>query len=165
MTEWESPDCPPDLAEQFWSNVLAYESADETTHFRQLTAQGIDLPAPADLTDEELTRKLWEVIHALARLNVFMSQTDHWNDGELYEHLWHHTLHELTMDLPPNSGWIHHIDFLSTGSDEDNHLYLRYYADDEWREQWQRDFPGEERPHHVDPPYNRDSRLPQPADD
>lgn len=160
MTTWENPDTPPEIAEQFWSNVLAYESAEQTTHFRQLTAQGIELPAPEDLSDEQLTAKLWEVIHALARINVYLSRTDHWSDRELYEHMWQETLHEITMDLPLDSGWIHHIDFLSTGSDEDNYLYLKYYADDEWREQWRKDFPDDDIPPHVDPPYDRDRELP-----
>jgi hypothetical protein len=162
MTEWESPDCPPEIAEQFWSNVLAFESAEETCHFIQLEEQGIALPPPEALTDEELTKKLWEVIHVLARMNVFLSQTDHWSDRELYEHMWHETLREITMELPPDSGWTHHIDFLSSGSDEDNELYLKYYADEEWREHWRRDFPDDVIPPHVDPPYDRDCKLPKP---
>jgi hypothetical protein len=162
MTEWESPDCPPEIAEKFWSHVLAYESAEETCHFIQLEERGIALPAPEELDDAALTEKLWEVIHALAGMNVFLSQTDHWSDRELYEHLWHETLREITMDLPPDSGWTHHIDFLSTGSDEDNELYLKYYADEEWRDQWRRDFPSDTIPPHVDPPHDRDSKLPKP---
>jgi hypothetical protein len=161
MTDWESDDCPPELAEQFWSNVLAYESAKRTCHFMQLEERGIALPAPEELDDAELTAKLWEVIHALAGMNVFLSQTDHWSDRELYKHMWHETLREITMDLPPSSGWTHHIDFLSSGSDEDNELHLKYYADEEWREQWRRDFPNDVIPPHVDPPYDRDSKLPK----
>lgn len=161
MTEWESFDCPPEISEQFWANVLKYESADTTCHFIQLEDRGITLPPPEDLDDDSLTAKLWEVIRALAQMNVFLSQTDHWSDRELYEHMWHETLREITMDLPPNSGWTHHIDFLSSGSDEDNYLYLKFYADDEWREQWHKDWPEHEIPPHVDPPYDRDSKLPQ----
>ncbi len=41
-----------------------------------------------------------------------MSQTNHWSDRELYEHLWYETLHEITMDLPLGAGWACHIDFL-----------------------------------------------------
>ncbi len=161
MTAWENPDTPPGIAEQFWGNVLAYESAGETCHFNQLTEQGIDLPAPEELADTALTAKLWEVIHGLAKRNVFLSTTNHWSDRELYEKLWHDTLHEITADFPPNSGWNCHIDFLSGGSDEDNNLYLKYYADEEWREQWRRDFPNDVIPPHVDPPYDRDSKLPK----
>src|SRR6187401_1883269 len=79
MTSWENPDTPPKIAEQFWENVLAYESAEQTTHYRQLVEHGIDLPAPDDLPDDELTTKLWEVIHALARMNVFLNTTNQWS--------------------------------------------------------------------------------------
>jgi hypothetical protein len=164
MTSWENPDTPPEIAEHFWSNVLDYESADETTHYRQLVAQGVELPAPDELSDEALTAKLWEVIRALARINVFMSQTDHWSDRELYEHLWSETLHEITMDFPPGSGWNCHIDFLSSGSDEDNELYLKYYADEEWRAKWHEDFPDDAIPPHADLPYDRDRHLPKSSD-
>jgi hypothetical protein len=30
MTTQENPDMPPELAESFWGNVLAFESAEET---------------------------------------------------------------------------------------------------------------------------------------
>jgi hypothetical protein len=161
MTTWESPDMPPGLAESFWSNVLAYESAEETCHFIQLEEMGVKLPEPNSLSDDAVTATLWEVIHALASMDVFLSQTDHWNDRELYEHLWNDTLREVSVKVPPGSGWTHHIDFLSTGSEEDNLLYLKYYADEEWREQWRKDFPDDLIPDHVDPPYERDSKLPQ----
>lgn len=161
MTEWESTDCPPELAEAFWGNVLAYESAEQTCHFIQLEKRGIRLPATDELDDDALTAKLWEVIHALAAMNVFLSQTDHWSDRELYDHLWNETLREITVDMPPGSGWNCHIDFLSTGSDEDNELYLKYYADEDYRERWHRDWPNDVIPPHVDPPYERDGKLPK----
>jgi hypothetical protein len=160
MTEWESHDCPPDIAEAFWGNVLAYESAKTTCHFLQLEERGVELPQPEELDDAQLTAKLWEVIHALAGMNVFLSHTDHWSDREPYEHMWNETLRQVTMELPPSS-WTCHIDFLSSGSDEDNELYLKYYADDEWREQWRRDFPKDVVPPHVDPLYDRDNKLPK----
>ena len=171
MTTWESEDCPPNIAEQFWSNVLAYESAAQTCHFLQLEERGIELPAPEDLSDDEqLTAKLWEVIHALASMNVFLSQTDHWSDRKLYDAIWHDTLREITMDLPPDSGWTHHIDFLSSGSDEDNELYLKYYADEEWGAVAQglpeRRDPAPRRPtlrSRPPPPQSRRRMMPRPA--
>lgn len=161
MTEWESADAPPELVEQFWGNVLAFESAGETTHSKQLEDLGVALPPPDTLDDEQLSAKLWEVIHALASVSVFLSQTDHLSDRELYEHLWSDALREVTTDFPPDSGWRCHLDILGSGSDEDNELYLKYYADDESREHWQKDFPNETIPPHVDPPYDRDRTLPQ----
>jgi hypothetical protein len=161
MVSWEDPDAPAEIHEVFWGSVLDWEQAADTCHFYQLEDAGVLLPSPEELDDADLSAKLWEVIHALARMNVFLSQTDHWSDRELYEHLWHDTLREITMDLPPGSGWNCHIDFLSTGSDEDNHLYLKHYADEEYRECWGRDFPNDAMPPHEDPQYDRDSKLPK----
>ena len=58
-----------------------------------------------------------------------------------------------------NSAW--HIQLLSSGSDEDNYLYLKYYADDDWRRQWHKDFPSDPIPEHEELPYDRDRLLPK----
>jgi hypothetical protein len=127
-----------------------------------LESAGVSLPPPDSLNDEELTIKLWEVIHKLALLQVFIEQTDHLSDRELYKHLWTDSLREETKALPldANSAW--HIQLLSGGSEEDNQLYLKYYADDVWRQQWHQDFPKDPIPAHEDPPYDRDRLLPKP---
>lgn len=163
MTDWESPDCPPRLAEQFWNNVLAFETAKKTCHFIQLKESGIALP-PDELNDAEVHDKLWQIIHTLAARNTFFTDTNHLSDRELYEHLWDETLREVTVDLPPDSGWTHHIDLVSSGSDEDNELYLKHYADEDYREFWRKDFPDDVIPPHVDPPHDRDRHLPQPPE-
>src|SRR5947209_7646795 len=72
MSTWTSETLSPDLEEQFWENVLASESAPDTTHFQELEAVGIELPAPETMSDEELTAKLWEMIHGLAGIRVFL---------------------------------------------------------------------------------------------
>jgi hypothetical protein len=81
---WMSDDCPPEVAAEFWQSVAAYEQAPLTTHFRQLEESGVELPALESLDDRRLAVKLWEVVEALARLRVFLSQTDHLSDRELY---------------------------------------------------------------------------------
>jgi hypothetical protein len=66
-------------------------------------------------------------------------------------------------DLPPDSGWNSHIDVSACDEENDGREnYLRYYASEEDRKQWAEDFPDEEIPAHVDPPYDRDCRLPRP---
>ena len=52
-----------------------------------------------------------------------------------------------------------------SGSDEDNELYLKYYADEDYRQRWHKDWPNDVIPPHVDPPYNRDSKLPKSSDE
>ena len=50
---------------------------------------------------------------------------------------------------------------VSSGSDEDIDIWLTYYADDDSRAQWRRDFPDAEIPERKTPPYDRDRLLPQ----
>jgi len=156
------PDAPPEIEEAFLRNIVAYESAPMTTHFARLEQAGVQLPSPDELDDAALTAKLWEVIHGLARIDAFLGSTDHLSDRDLYAHLWHDSLRETEPTFPPGSGWVWHLDIIGSGSDEDNDLYLRYYADEQTREHWRRDFPESAVPPHEDPPFQRDKLLPRP---
>jgi len=164
MKVGEPNDCPPEMEEAFWKHVVDYEEAPWSTHFQQLESAGVSLPTPDSLDDEQLTAKLWEVIHKLALLRVFIEQTDHLSDRELYTHLWTDSLREETKAMPMTSNSAWHIQLLSGGSDEDNELYLKYYADKAWRRDWHKSFPKDPIPAHEDPPYDRDRRLPKPDD-
>ncbi len=161
MIAGEPDECPPDLAEQFWEHVVAYEKAPWTTHFQQLQEAGMELPAPEALDDREVTAKLWELIHRLAFMRVFLSQTDHLSDRELYMRLWSEDLREETKALPYDENSACHIDLVGSGSEEDTYLYLKYYADEDFRRQFLDDYPEDPMPDHEDPPYDRDRCLPQ----
>jgi hypothetical protein len=155
-------DCPAEAEEAFWKQVVNYEEAPWTTNFHQLESAGVSLPPPDSLKDEELTAKLWEVIHKLALLRVFIEDTNHLSDRELYTHLWTDSLREETQALPLAANYACHLQMLGSGSEEDNRLYLKYYADDASRRHWQEDFPDDPIPDHEDPPYDRDRVLPKP---
>lgn len=151
---------PEEVEESFWKYVVDYEEAPWTTNFQQLENAGVSLPAPESLTDEELTAKLWEIIQKLALLRVFISQTDHLSDRELYTHLWTDSLREETKAMGMAGGaW--HIELLGSYSEEDMRLFLKYYADDDFRRQWHKDWPKDPIPPHEDPPYDRDRLLPK----
>ena len=162
MEMGEMDDCPAEIEESFWKHVVDYEEAPLTTNFQQLEEAGVSLPVPDSLNDEELTAKLWEVIHKLALLRVFIEQTDHLSDRELYTHLWTDSLREETPMVPPNANSAWHIQMLGGCSEEDNRLYLKYYADEASRQQWHKDFPDDPLPAHEDLPYDRDRLLPKP---
>jgi hypothetical protein len=155
-------DYPVETEEAFWKYVVDYEEAPWTTNFQQLENAGVSLPAPDSLKDEELTAKLWEIIQKLALLHVFIEQTDHLSDRELYTHLWTDSLREETKALPLAAGSAHHIQLLGSCSEEDMVLYLKYYADDDFRRHWHKDWPKDPIPKHEDPPYDRDRLLPKP---
>jgi hypothetical protein len=158
---WESEEFSPEARVQFWMSVAAYEQAPSTTHFQLLGESGIELPAPESMNDQRLATKLWEVIKGLARLRVFLSQTDHMSDRELYESLWRDVLREAIKDLPLGAASAWHIDLAGSGSAEDTNLYLKYYAGEDIRRQWVADFPDDEMPDHEKPPFDRDRHLPQ----
>jgi hypothetical protein len=162
MVEGEMEDTPPEVAEQFWEQVVAYEKAPWTTHFKQLEEAGIQLPAPETLDDEQLNKKLWEVIRSLALLRVFLDETDHLSDRELYTKLWSDMLREEVKAMPLDEDGAYHLSPLGGCSEEDIQLQMKYYADEEWRRRWQEDFPDFVMPEHEDPPYDRDRSLPQP---
>jgi hypothetical protein len=156
-----SEERPPETAAQFRLSVAAYEQAPWTTHFQELVDAGIELLAPESMDDEQLAAKLSEVIEALAGMRVFLSQTDHLSDRELYTLLWSDTLQESVKDMPLDESSAWHIDLLSGDGEEDTRLYMKYYADEETRQRWLADFPDDEVPPHEEPPFNRDRHLPR----
>jgi hypothetical protein len=162
MAEGGMEETPPEIEEGFWQHVVDYEKAPWTTNLKQLEAAGIELPPPETLNDEQLSKKLWEVIHGLALLRVFLDETDHLSDRELYTELWSDMLREEVKAMPPDAEGAWHLSPLGGCSEEDIQLQMKYYADEEWRRQFQEDFPDFVMPEHEDPPYDRDRFLPQP---
>ena len=150
------------MSEQFKENIAAFEQAQWGQLFDVLTESGVQLPSPLDLNDTEITRKLWEVIDALALIGVQLENTNHLSDCELYEVLWEDCLREETVFQSPNLNMVCHLDIIGSGSDEDIRTFLKYYADENERSDWAKDFPGEEMPSREKQPYDRDRKLPTP---
>jgi hypothetical protein len=97
----------------------------------------------------------------MAGLGAYLLHTNHLSDRKLYEYLYNDGLREEAVLFPENPSYAYIIDLTGSGSEEDNLLYLKYYADEEHRKQWAHDWPDDPMPPHEDPPFNRDSSLPQ----
>ena len=162
MFTMESEDTPPDVAEQFWRNVVEYESAELITDRGKLARDGLVLPPPAEVAEDDLPALLAEMFERLAKRRTYVYHTDHVGDGELYEKLWRETLNEEHPDVEygTHGGWF--IDILGGCSQEDIYLSHKYYADEEERRDWMERWPEDEMPEHEDPPYDRDRHLPRP---
>lgn len=160
MVVYESENLGPGLQEQFWQQVVEFETAGTTDLVKELKAVGVDLPDPDSLNDEALHSALWATIEALGRMRVYLDQTDHLSDRELYTLLWRDLLPEemAALDVDGGSAW--HIDILGGWSEEDTALYLKYYADETTRQHWRSEFPDYDSADHADPPYDRDRHLP-----
>jgi hypothetical protein len=144
-------DFDEEMRESFLRHVLAFEDEPETTIRAQFAAHGYDAP-----------HDLWTLIGRLAKLNIVVERTDHLDNAGLCEFLL--GLLDEPLHLLNNPETIMHIDLIGSGSDEDNAVFLRYYASDEERESWMRQFPGEALPPRERPPHDRDRLLPTAED-
>jgi hypothetical protein len=158
----DSGDCSTEVREQYQKNVDAFEQAKWSQPFQVLVESGISLLPSGELSDAELNAKLWEVINALALMGVYLEHTDHLNDRELYILLLDDILLEEMVFQSGEMNLACHIDLIGSGSDEDNYIYLKYYADEDDRTLWIEEFPDEPVPSRERPPFDRDCRLPKP---
>lgn len=146
----DEDDCP-------LCSLFGLDAANETTLWDTLSSSGITLPTPQELDDVSLGKKLWEVIEAMALAGAYLDHTDHLSDRDLYTWLWSDCLREPT-ELLPESGFVL-ISPIGGCSEEDDQIYLRYYADEEVRKLRAREY-DEPLPPRENPPFDRDRRLP-----
>jgi len=152
---------PADMEEEFLRHVLEYESAEPISLLRLLENSGLEVPPPDQLSDEGLAIKLKEIVDRMASMGSYLLHTNHLSDRALYEYLYHDGLREEAVLFPENPSYAYMIDLTGSGSEEDNQVYLKYYADEKYRRQWANDWPDDPLPQHEDPPFDRDRFLPQ----
>ncbi|MEP6920402.1 MAG: hypothetical protein ABI967_04690 [bacterium] len=152
---------PGDLEEEFLRRVLDYEKAQPITLLQLLSNAGLIVPSPDDLDDGDLTVKLWEIIERLSSIGAYILNTNHVSDRQLYEYLYKDAMREEATLFPENPTFGFMIDLTGSGSDEDTQLFLKYYASDDYRERWARDWPEDSMPKREDAPFDRDSRMPR----
>lgn len=160
-TFYKAEDIPAAIEEQFLKQVLDYETAGTTTPFKKLTSSGLKLPPPDQVKDADVHDLLWLLIERMAKRRMFVTSTNHLSDRELYERLWSDALREEMPDVEYSKHGAYGIDMTGSGSEEDNEIYLKYYADAKARKRWKKDFPKYKMPPREDPPYDRDRHLPQ----
>lgn len=160
----EDPDDLDGIREQFWAYVDAFEKAEPKSLFTLLPETGVSLPPPDELDDSQLTSKLWEVIHGLTLVGTYLHNTNHLSDRELYTELWSDVLREPTVLMPDDPDFACHLDMIGSGSEEHTHLYMQYYASEEERRDWLKEWPKDVLPDREVPPHDRDRRLPRAED-
>jgi len=118
-------------------------------------APELAIPAPGRLDDERLVQELDHVIEKLFEKKMILDFTNHLSDRELYTLIYRDILPSREKNLRHRNGFIHWD--CSCGDDE---IWLRFYASDDEREEYQ-NFTGEFLPPKEVPPHYRD--LPQCA--
>ncbi len=94
----------------YWTMVYDFELAPVTTNLRQLGALGIEVPPAGELDGAGLSDRLWAVIHGLARLQIYLLDTEHLDDRSLYRQLEEQVLREEVREVPPEPGVREYID-------------------------------------------------------
>ncbi len=147
---------------EFERKMILFEEGPTTTPFEQLAEAGIELPPPDAIAPADIRPKLWEILAALAARRMYLDKTDHLNDAELYGKLWNGILREEVPAID-EIGFSHYVDVINCIDDEE--IYLKYYADDDWRKRCVEESPDCPMPAHEEPPYNRDWLVPRPQDE
>jgi hypothetical protein len=160
-----APGVPLEVQEKFWRNVLAFETAPRTTLAAKLLEDDGFVPEPLESlvgNDSRLQEALWELIGKLSWMRVFLIQTDHLSDRDLYRLLVEQVLTEETVVTSRASEWnttIDMADFPTPDFSDPTDVYLAYYADDEMRAMWASDFPGHRLPEKAECLFDRDRLL------
>ena len=154
-------DMPADLEEEFLRHVLEYESAEPISLFNLLENSGLEIPSAEVLNEAGITFHLKRIVEEMASMGAYLLHTNHLSDRELYEYLYNDGLREEAVLFPENPSYAYMIDLTGSGSEEDNQIYLKFYADKEQRARWADDWPDDVIPDHEDPPFDRDRLLPQ----
>lgn len=155
-----------EIREAFWEHVVKVEEGGWVSSRQQLQAAGVALPSPEELTDEQLAAKLQEIIDRMAALRTYLYSTNHLSDRELYTRLWEDVLNDEVPEAIASSTDGHHIiDMLGSCSEQDIYLQFKYYADEDDRQHWLKEWPDYDMPPHEEPPYDRDRHLPRPPEE
>lgn len=102
----------------YMSATLHYDFNDAplTTNYDMLQSAGVLIVSPKDILETcgSFTFHLNHLIHSLAALNVFLINTNHFTDEQLYAKLWEGPLKDEVRFLPPNDGAAEYIDMIAS---------------------------------------------------
>jgi hypothetical protein len=153
-----------------WKEILAsvlgwmqrYEEAPITTWAQELWVRGYDFGSVDDLSHAEVSSQLWQLLDALAGMRVFITNTDHLSDRQLFDRL---VLEHLTLPVAQIVNDAHSccvVDIVGAEVHEDPSAWLTYYASNRERMEWAKQNIGKPLPPTCKPLWVRDILLPRP---
>lgn len=137
------------------------DGEEQTTLYLELEKKGEPPNLSDDLSDEDVSRELTNLVWALYDQHVVIEFTDHLSDRELYKELRDYCDEPICSVAEFSNAW-NHWSPIGGCSDEDIENDLRYYSDEESRERWIEQFPDYVLPKMELPPYPR-PWIPKPV--
>jgi hypothetical protein len=134
---------------EFLASILAWERA-PTLPISQWFEPELKLPNPESMSDEEVKELLWQTIGQLYDQRVVLDLTDHLSDRQLYCLIARDILPSYEKRIADHRNYLH----WHCLQENDMECWLKYYATDCEREQWQEENDAE-LPPREDPPYGR----------
>ena len=105
----------------------------QKTPYLELEKRGCAPPTIENLTDQDITRELTNLLWNFADLGIYVDDIDHLDDRAAYTELLDFC-DEPSMFFPGSKDSAYHWSPIGAGTDEDTEIHLRYYADDANRE-------------------------------
>lgn len=151
----------PDLNPDFFDPA---EDCEDRTPRAIFAERGFTPPAPSEVDERQLPGRLWELIHAAAARRLFFCFTNHLSDRDFLTLLHERWLDEPTADFPLESetNTTLFVSEFNANALTHEEIFLRYYADDTFRELCRRDESYAVFPPREKPPFDRDRFLPTP---
>jgi hypothetical protein len=111
----------------------------QMTPYLELERRNCPPPAIEGMSDADVNRELTNLIWNLADLQIFISDIDHLDDRAAYAVLLDFC-DEPNMFFPGSKTSACHWSPIGSGSEEENEIYLQYYADEDTRARWLTDY-------------------------
>ena len=138
------------MENEFLAALLAWERA-PVLPISQWFEPELELPHPYTLDDKQLHSLLCDTIHRLYEKRIVLDFTDHLSDRLLYCVLCRDILPSSEKKLDQAKNYLH---WHCLDADDDPETWLRYYASDLEREEWEAET-GEPLPPSEPPPFPR----------
>jgi len=131
-----------------------FDNKEQTTLYLELERRNLSPDHSENLSDEEVSRALTNLIWSLADVHVYIEDTDHLSDRELYKELLDYCdeptacivgMPDASIHWSPIGGW----------SAEDLQVWFRYYATPEERAEHSAQYPEDPMPPSELPPHPR----------
>lgn len=164
----EGPESSPEgisfdgILSVFQSWIKQLEEAPVTTWKEELSVRGFDYEWCSSDSDVVVSEKLWSLLNALAGMRIFVTNTDHLSERELYELLVNVYIVKQVAQVPLDRNMACMIDIVGSEIEDNPANWLRYYASSRERLEWAKQNVGKMLPTAEKLPYSREDQLPTP---